>query len=91
MIVDALGNPLAFTLTAGQVHDITQAEALTAQVQPEAVLADKGYDSDAYICQPQGPRDPAGHSSKGESRKQTRLRFRALPGAQSGRTILPIH
>ena len=50
MIVDALGNPLAFTLTAGQVHDITQAETLTAQVQPEAVLADKGYDADAYIA-----------------------------------------
>jgi hypothetical protein len=40
MIVDALGNPLAFTLTAGQVHDITQAETLTSQVQPEALLAD---------------------------------------------------
>ena len=50
MIVDALGNPLAFTLTAGQVHDITQAETLTAQVQPEAVLADKGYDADVYIA-----------------------------------------
>src|ERR1700735_196546 len=50
MIVDALGNPLAFTLTAGQVHDITQAETLTAQVQPEAVLADKGYDADAFIA-----------------------------------------
>jgi transposase len=50
MIVDALGNPLAFTLTAGQVHDITQAETLTAQVQPEAILADKGYDADAYIA-----------------------------------------
>jgi hypothetical protein len=50
MIVDALGNPLAFTLTEGQVHDITQAETLTAQVQPEAVLADKGYDADAYIA-----------------------------------------
>ena len=50
MIVDALGNPLAFTLTEGQVHDINQAETLTAQVQPEAVLADKGYDADAYIA-----------------------------------------
>ena len=50
MIVDALGNPLALRLTGGQVHDITQAEALTAQVQPEAVLADKGYDADAYIA-----------------------------------------
>ena len=30
MVVDALGNPLAFSLTGGQVHDITQAETLTA-------------------------------------------------------------
>ena len=50
MIVDALGNPLAFSLTGGQVADITQAETLTAQVQPEAVLADKGYDADVYIA-----------------------------------------
>ncbi len=28
MSVDALGNPLRFQLTAGQAHDITQAEAL---------------------------------------------------------------
>ena len=31
------------------MHDITQAEALTAQVRPGAVLADKGYDSDAFL------------------------------------------
>ena len=36
MIVDALGNPLALSLTGGQVHDITQAEALAAQVEPDA-------------------------------------------------------
>ena len=45
MVVDALGNPLAFSLTGGQVHDITQAETLTAKIQAEALLADKGYDS----------------------------------------------
>ncbi len=56
MIVDVLGNLLAFTLTAGQVHDITQAETLTSQVQPEAPLADKGYDADAYIASLQGAR-----------------------------------
>ena len=52
MIVDALGNPLAFSLTGGQVHDITQAETLTAQVQPEAVLGRQGVatDADAYIA-----------------------------------------
>ena len=49
MIVDALGNPLAVSLTGGQVHDITQAEALAAQVEPEALLADKGYDSDSFV------------------------------------------
>src|SRR6202035_1128672 len=54
MIGDALGNPLAFTLTAGQVHDITQAETLPSQVQPEALLADKGYDADAYIASLRG-------------------------------------
>jgi transposase len=49
-VVDALGNPLALSLTAGQVHDITQAETLVAQVEPEAVLADKGYDADGFIA-----------------------------------------
>jgi transposase len=49
VIVDALGNPLAISLTAGQVHDITQAEALLAEVEPEALLADKGYDADGFL------------------------------------------
>ena len=49
MIVDALGNPLALSLTGGQVHDITQAETLAAQVEPGALLGDKGYDADALI------------------------------------------
>jgi transposase len=49
VIVDALGNPLALRLTGGQVHDITQAEALAAQVQPQALLGDKGYDANSFI------------------------------------------
>jgi len=49
VIVDALGNPLALSLTGGQVHDITQAEALAATVEPRAMLGDKGYDSDRFI------------------------------------------
>jgi transposase len=50
MVVDALGNPLAFSLTGGQVHDIPQAETLTAEIQAEAHLAEKGYDSDKYVA-----------------------------------------
>ena len=49
VIVDALGNPLALSLTPGQAHDITQAETLAAQVTPAALLADKAYDSDTFI------------------------------------------
>jgi transposase len=47
--VDALGNPLALRLTGGNAHDITQAEPLAAQVEPEALLGDKGYDADSFI------------------------------------------
>jgi len=46
--VDALGNPLKFILTAGEQHDITQAEALIEDMECERVVADKGYDSDAF-------------------------------------------
>lgn len=49
MIVDALGNPLALSITGGQVHDITQAQALLALVEPEALLGDKGYDADHFV------------------------------------------
>jgi O-antigen/teichoic acid export membrane protein len=44
-----LGNPLAVSLTGGQVHDINEAEPLAAQIDPGALLADKGYDADSFI------------------------------------------
>ena len=47
--MDALGNPLRVSLTKGQVHDITQAVSLTANITPGALLADKGYDADSFI------------------------------------------
>jgi transposase len=49
VIVDAIGNPLALSLTGGNAHDITQAEPLAAQVEPEALLGDKGYDADHFV------------------------------------------
>jgi transposase len=48
-VVDALGNPVALSLTPGQAADITQAEPLLDELEPEAVIADKGYDSDALV------------------------------------------
>ena len=48
-LVDALGNPVAFSLTQGQVSDLSQAESLLEDVAPEAFLADKAYDADRLI------------------------------------------
>jgi transposase len=47
--VDALGNPVRLLLTAGQVSDHTQAEALVGGFRADFVVADKGYDSDAFV------------------------------------------
>jgi transposase len=45
-----LGNPLGFGLTPGQCADITQAEALVEPYAVGAVIADKGYDSAAFVA-----------------------------------------
>lgn len=47
--MDALGNPLRFRLTAGQVADCTQAEALLDGFDYDYALMDKAYDSDAIL------------------------------------------
>lgn len=47
--VTGLGLPVELRLTPGQQADVTQAAALLDGYQPAAVLADKGYDSDALV------------------------------------------
>ena len=47
--VGALGNPVRLPLTAGQVSGHTQSEALVEGFRAGFVLADKGYDSDAFV------------------------------------------
>lgn len=44
-VVDALGHPLRFILTGGQVHDSKQLEALIEGLDFDKLLADKGYDN----------------------------------------------
>jgi transposase len=48
-MVDALGNPVAVTLTPGQQSDLSQAVPMLQDVEPGAFLADKAYDADALI------------------------------------------
>ena len=46
---DALGNPLRFILTAGQVSEYGQANALIEGLSADFILADKGYDSNEFM------------------------------------------
>lgn len=48
--VDALGNPVTIHLSPGQDADIKHAETVLGDMRPGAVLADKGYDSDAFAA-----------------------------------------
>ncbi len=50
ILVDGVGNPLRFLLTAGQRNDITQAEALLASYAYEVVIADAAYDADHLLA-----------------------------------------
>jgi transposase len=52
--IDALGNSVRTLLSAGQQADITYAETLMDKLYPKAILADKAYDSDAFIKQMEG-------------------------------------
>lgn len=48
-MVDALGNPVRWLLTGGNMADIEQAQPLLNGLHAEYVLGDKGYDADALI------------------------------------------
>lgn len=50
-VVDALGQALKFSLTPGHRHDITQASYLIEGFENSNIIADKGYDSKAFIEQ----------------------------------------
>lgn len=47
--MDAAGRPLRLVVTEGQVHDISCAKELVKHLRAKAVIADKVYDSDAFV------------------------------------------
>lgn len=51
-MVDALGNPIAFLLTAGQAHDLEGADVFLPQMQADTLLADKAFDADKRVIEP---------------------------------------
>ncbi len=49
LVVDSYGLPVHFELSNGQTHDIVHGESLVSQSPPsDFVIADKGYDSEAF-------------------------------------------
>lgn len=48
--MDALGNPRRIILMAGQAQDVRSAPDLIAGEVTQAVIADKGYDSDDFLA-----------------------------------------
>ena len=49
VLVDALGNPLRFVVTAGQVADVTQAPTLLAGQSATYAIMDKAYDANVVL------------------------------------------
>ena len=47
---DGLGKPVTVVLTPGQDHDVTQGPALIAASNAKKIIADKAYDSDAFVA-----------------------------------------
>jgi hypothetical protein len=51
-LVDALGNPVGFFLTGGQVHDLVGADHLLPSMQADMLIADKAFDADERVVAP---------------------------------------
>ena len=49
--VDGLGKPTKIVLSPGQDHDVTKAPELVHDSEADKVIADKAYDSDAFVAQ----------------------------------------
>ena len=48
-LVDALGNPTAFVLSGGQVHDLIGADHLLPGMEADLLIADKAFDADERV------------------------------------------
>jgi transposase len=51
-LVDALGNPVGFHLTGGEVHDLVGADELLPDMQANVLLADRAFDADERVIKP---------------------------------------
>jgi transposase len=78
LLVNELGMPLQFLITAGHISDYTPAIELLGTRQAEAVVADKGYDSDAVVAHVETAMNAKAVIPPRSNRKQQRNYDRAL-------------
>jgi len=51
-LVDALGNPVGFFLTGGQIHDLVGADHLLPSMRADMLIADKAFDAHNRVLAP---------------------------------------
>jgi transposase len=73
LAVDALGNALRFLLTGGERNDITQAQALVKDLCAAYVIADKGYDAEAFVAHLRGRDSEAVIPSRASNKVQREI------------------
>lgn len=73
LTADALGNALRFILTGGERNDITEAARLIENFAASAVLADKGYDANAFLLKVQQQNAVVVIPSKANRREQREI------------------
>jgi transposase len=82
--VDKNGFPIKFMLTPGQRHDVVPAAELLEGSSPQAVLADKAYDSDELIAKIEA----MGAVAVIPSRKNRKVPREIDPEAYKGRNVV---
>ncbi len=87
VVVDAIGRLIQGRVSAGQVHDITQASALLEGVPAKCVVADKAYD--AMALREQITAMPAKAVIPPRLNRRESIRWsKAVPSPQPRRTLL---
>ncbi|WP_157112537.1 IS5 family transposase [Pandoraea faecigallinarum] len=79
LAVDEAGRPLRMIVTEGQVSDISRANEMVEHLRTGAVIADKGYDSDAFVNTIRATRAKAvipPHSNRKAKRRYSRKLYR---------------
>ena len=87
-LVDSLGRPLHIHLTAGNIHDVSEAPTLIAAAQGKSFIADKGYDSNAVVDAIQQRRMKVVIPSKSNRKDKRKFSRKALPDSALRRELL---